>query len=86
MIIDTWSHQIYQAISHKNVFLTGIYNKQTLIINNHAGNKGYKALLVLIYPAHPNYSTYPTAALRDQPRQRKKEALQAYFYRYIDYV
>ena len=65
MTIETWSHQMHQATSHKNVFPAGMCDEQTMILNNHAGSKGCEALLALICPGHPNHSTHPTAAVRD---------------------
>ena len=78
--IDTWSQEIHQAISHKNVFPSGVCDKQITIVNTNAGGHGYKTLLALIQMDHPIYHHHPSSFIRAPPRQCKTKAVSAYFY------
>ena len=84
--LKTLSQEIHQAISHKNVFPVGICDEQLTIVNTHANGYGYKALFTIIQMDHPVCHHHPTAYIRAPPKQRKQEALSAYFYCYLEYL
>ena len=84
--LETWSGQIYRAISAKHVFPEGKCDEQIQTIKNAGGHtNGYAVLRDLIDYEHPVYATYPSILIR-KPRQMKTEELGVYFYRYQDYL
>jgi hypothetical protein len=84
--LEIWSQKIYQAISNDKVFPKGVCDSQRDIIINHYGGRGYEALLAIIRGDLPIFQSHPSKYIRDVPRQRPRETLDRYYFRYIDYL
>ena len=84
--LEIWSQKIYQAISNDKVFPKGVCDFQRDIIINHYGGRGYEALLAIIRGDLPIFQSHPSKYIRDVPRQRPRETLDRYYFRYIDYL
>lgn len=84
-IIPPWSVLLFTAIRSEKVIPESCERmRQTML--NYSNGKGYETLYALINRTHPNSMRHPHDLISQHPRQKEKEYLETYYFRYIDFL